>query len=231
MKRMKLIILFLFILILTGCSSEYTLTINDDLSVKEEAKLAPSNEYLRETNLSYEEAIDYFYGDDEKELLDSKNYSHGISNLKGSVLVSKEYKSLEDYANNTYAINQFFEDIKVTENNGIITFKTGKFKEQGGEEQDYFDVDMVKINIKSPYKFISSNSKDYKESINTYSWAISSVYDNMEIEFQIDTNENFVSEYEKSSQKKILYAILILAVIWILVLFLNLYRKDKPEYY
>lgn len=231
MKKIKILILFLIIIVLTGCNSHYDLTINKDLTVNEEASLAPDYGFLYDIKVTSKEYFEEVYNSEKKELLDSNGYTHRISDDNNSILISKNYRSLKEYANKTIAISQFFENIDVIESNGIITFKTGKFKEQDVENLDAFEIDKLKINIKSDYKFISSNSDAYSESTNTYTWLISSGYTDMSIEFSIDTSDKYSTKRESDLRKSIIYIIIFLICLWLGSAILSIYRKDKPEYY
>ena len=63
MKKIKILILFLIIIVLTGCNSHYDLTINKDLTVNEEASLAPDYGFLYDIKVTskeyFEEIIEY----------------------------------------------------------------------------------------------------------------------------------------------------------------------------
>ena len=89
MKKIKILILFLIIIVLTGCNSHYDLTINKDLTVNEEASLAPDYGFLYDIKVTSKEYFEEVYNSEKKELLDSNGYTHRISDDNNSILKYK----------------------------------------------------------------------------------------------------------------------------------------------
>lgn len=231
MKKIKILILFLIIIVLTGCNSDYKVTINKDLTVKEEGSFAADSQLLISTGLTSKDFIDLHFSSEIQNILKEKGYNYELSPNNSRVLVDKEYKSLKEFADNTYAIKQFFEDIEVTESNGVISFKTGKFIEQDPENQENFYVESIPVVISSVNKFKSSNSLEYNENDNSYTWYISSDDLNNSIEFEIDTNDKYISPSYNVAKTKVIRALLFIIGVWIFVAILFAYRKNKDEYY
>ena len=79
MKRLKYLFILFVVIVLTGCSIDYKLTINNDLSLNEEVK---ASEFLgiieKKTGLKDEDSIDYMFSMYLKDLPNEKYYYNNI---------------------------------------------------------------------------------------------------------------------------------------------------------
>lgn len=112
MKKKILILLIPFLL--TGCASvNYELDIDKNINVSEKVKITATSDFF---NIYYKNLpitiVKEFYNDsDIQNKLNSNNYKHEINQKNAKypeVIISKEYKSLEEYSQNTIFKNQVF---------------------------------------------------------------------------------------------------------------------------
>lgn len=195
----KIILIFLSIILLSGCDINYNINITNN-KISTDLDLSVSETDYRNYNDNQEEKLsatlyEYF---DEREILafDDMNYKD-FYNKK----VSKNGRSLD--VNYTYKytyldfyksslLNTCFEDfIVLNEDNYFYVKAFGKFN-------CYYDD--TKINIKTDRKVINSNHDSYKNGV--YTWNIDrDKSNNVNIIFQVDKENHFVED-DISSKKE-----------------------------
>lgn len=197
MKKKILILLIPFLL--TGCASvNYELDIDKNIKVSEKVKITATSDFF---NIYYKNLpitiVKEFYNDsDIQNKLNSNNYKHEINqeNTKyPEVIVSKEYKSLEEYSQNTIFKNQVFENIIVTTNDNLITLQTVNFKKYTtDDDSDSYPVSKLAISIKSPYVVVENNADKHDKKTNAYIWLVDSSTENKEIKITFDKNKIYI---------------------------------------
>lgn len=197
MKKKILILLIPFLL--TGCASvNYELDIDKNINVSEKVKITATSDFF---NIYYKNLpitiVKEFYNDSEiQNKLNNNNYKHEINqeNTKyPEVIVSKEYKSLEEYSQNTIFKNQTFENIIVTTNDNLITLQTVNFKKYTtDDDSDSYPVSKLAISIKSPYVVVENNADKHDKKTNAYIWLVDSSTENKEIKITFDKNKIYI---------------------------------------
>lgn len=223
MKK-KILLLIIIPFILTGCASvNYNITIDNNLTVLEEATITGTTEYFNIFNKNYPKTIvlEWYEDSDIQSILNNNNYEHELIE-KGvyypSVFVKKTYTSLEEYTTNTIFNNQVFEDILITNNDDLITINTVKFLPRREDETDQgYNIDNLSITISLPFKVSDHNADTYSEKNNTYTWYIDSDTTEKEINLTFNKNKIYVYNFSK-------YVSLFLIIILVLVL-IYLIRK------
>lgn len=166
MKRIKIVIITIFIFLMTGCSVTYDLNINEDLSVDEKVTAKENTISMQtKTNLTGENAVNYLYDMYSLEGMDfnsyeRKGYTYGVTN--------RSFDSLKKYSDNFYS--DIFYNMKVTEKNGKIELyssQSSPLSKTGSKSLIYDEVD---LNITVPFKVISNNADFVKG--DTYTWNI-----------------------------------------------------------
>ena len=197
MKKKILILLIPFLL--TGCASvNYELDIDKNINVSEKVKITATSDFF---NIYYKNLpitiVKEFYNDsDIQNKLNSNNYKHEINqgNTKyPEVIVSKEYKSLEEYSQNTIFKNQVFENVIITTNDNLITLQTVNFKKYTtDDDSDSYPVSKLAISIKSPYVVVENNADKHDKKTNAYIWLVDSSTENKEIKITFDKNKIYI---------------------------------------
>lgn len=197
MKKKILILLIPFLL--TGCASvNYELDIDKNINVSEKVKITATSDFF---NIYYKNLpitiVKEFYNDsDIQNKLNSNNYKHEINQKNAKypeVIVSKEYKSLEEYSQNTIFKNQVFENVIITTNDNLITLQTVNFKKYTtDDDSDSYPVSKLAISIKSPYVVVENNADKHDKKTNAYIWLVDSSTENKEIKITFDKNKIYI---------------------------------------
>lgn len=203
----KTITIFIFAFLLTGCTANYNLEIND--TIKEELRI-PINknkdEILNKVN-NLSPVIDDF----------DSLYKYNIINNNNEVIVEFEYKN--NYIDNIIS-NQCFENYYFNENDEYINITaSGKFG-------CLYDADNININIKTDYYVQQNNSNQIND--NKYTWVINSNNKN-NVDLSILINKKLIVEEEKTVFVPFVKILLIISLISIIFYLYKLYCKNKES--
>lgn len=155
--RLKLVLLVIVIVLLSGCNAEYNLNIREDKSSVE--------------NLIIKNYTDYYSEDDiytvlPKDLFDTEGASIDFDD--SNHLVISRYKDSYLKLNKDKEIDNYFGKLKV--DSGKISFKpnydTCIFMFSDGGE--YVTDNKVRVNVKIPFKVLESNADEVND--DTYTW-------------------------------------------------------------
>ena len=227
MKKKILILLIPFLL--TGCASvNYELDIDKNINVSENVKITATSDYF---NIYYKNLpitiVKEFYNDSEiQNKLNKNKYKHEINqkNTKyPEVIISKEYKSLEEYSQNTIFKNQTFENVIVTTNDNLITLQTVNFKKYTtDDDSNSYPISKLVIAIKSPYVAVENNADKHDKKTNTYTWLINSSTEDKEIKITFDKNRIYIYNI-------VMYVSLIVIILIILTLIIIGFKMHKKN--
>lgn len=238
MKYIKRVFLILFLVIMiSGCSVDYKLKINKDLSLNEKTTVSENTNRMKSrTNLNVDQSVKYLYDIYKLDGMADGNYSITSSDATTTVLVNNSYKSIEDF------VDRFKTD---------ITYKTFYYKEK---DYIHFQIDQVipidskasnrpvyddiTFSLEVPFEVIDNNAD--KISGNTYIWYIkadSPRLKSIRIEFKPNKYKNKVSllfgKDKEGNNKSVSfgYEYIILAGIIIIigVIILFIYVKNKKN--
>lgn len=222
MKKVKLLFLFTFVCLLSGCTAEYNVEIYND-EVRVDSSLVERNPSRWEEsvfNISYREMIDWKTTGDEDSPVAEGIYKISADNELGMGLKNK-YKLLGEYKNSPgiKACYQYFNIIEEEENIILSTsVKNTCFDE-------YPMLDNITINLKTNHKVVSSNA----DLVNGYhyTWNLSSQNkDDAGISLIIKKDE-YIFNYENEFVKKIMYFGIIIGIILGVGTISYLYFKNK----
>ena len=179
MKKIKIFIFLCLILLLSGCSVEYDLTLNDDLTVSEKVVATEKTKRMEAlTKQKGKQAVNYLYDmfkrNGEDITLTSREDEY---NTYATAITFHE--DINDYASKFSS--DVFDNVNVTKDGNIITF-SAKQKELLSSDTNYSLLyDDITVNITIPFE-VTSNNAD-KVNGNTYTWNIKKDSDYKTIEF------------------------------------------------
>ena len=209
MRKIKYILLIFVILLLTGCSGNYNLKFNKDLSVDEELIIAIEN-----NEDTYERTHQLF----EKANIDSDKYEIMIEGEEVKIIYKEKYSSFEKYYLDSKLYKTLFKDIEYNKDNtGMSINAESSFKLDDKDSQNIvnaYDIDNFKINISTPYSVRKSNADSVKD--NTYTWNLNSK----------DTYKNISISYDYKNDKTasiillVLMGVISLGIITYLIVYL-----------
>ena len=168
MRNKKIILLILVTLLFSGCSVQYNLYINSDLSVNESIT-ATENTYQLRTNTGQEPKV---AANTLFDVYKIKGIDYNVtttSNEDNTITkVSTKFDSLEDYEE--YFTSDIIKEVKVTQKDKYITLEF----EQEVPLTDYTSkslvYDSVEVNINMPFTVTNHNADTV--SGDTYTWYI-----------------------------------------------------------
>ena len=189
MKKIKFLLLIIVVLLFSGCTGDYNLTFNKDLSVKEELDISIKNE-----NDNYEKTYHLL----EQAGIPEEDYEIVLIDDDIRITYSKEYESFEDYYLNSSLYKMLFEELEYKKDNmGMSINAESVLKLNDKDNQNIinsYDIDNFRINIKSPFSVNKSNANSSKD--DTYTWVLDSndTYKNISINYsyKTDTARNII---------------------------------------
>lgn len=219
----KICILIMFIFLVTGCSVNYNLTINEDLTITENAKLTGTSDFFSNYFKTTKKNVLKSYLDVYQNVLTENKYTYELKeDTVPYVLVTKKYDSIKEYTEKSILFSDYFEEVKYTENGDIKRIETtGYDKGNSDDNRDRFYLREVSIAIKCPYKVKEHNAKNVDEETNTYYYELNNEDDVIILEFDAS------SKYNPSAKtiKIIIIMALVVVVSWLTVFILN--KKNK----
>lgn len=219
----KIVVLIIFLFLVTGCSVEYKLTINEDLSIIEKAKLTGTSDFFANYYKTTKTNVLKSYIDIYESTLKENNYSYElIKDNTPYVDVEKKYDNIKMYTEESILINNYFEEVKYTENGNIKRIETSGYdKGSSDDNRDRFYLREISISIKCPYKVKDHNAKKVDEKTNTYIYELNNDGDKIILEF--DSSKKY-NPNGTLYQIVIVMGIIVIAG-WLTVLIIN--KKNK----
>ena len=167
MKKIKYILILIIVLLFTGCSGNYNLTFNKDLSLTEELNVNIDNK-----ENTYETTYSLF----EKAGIDPDKYEILIVEDKVRIKYKEKYSSFEKYYLDSKLYKMLFENIEYKKDNkGMVINTKSILKLDDKDNQNIinsYDISDFKININTPFSVNDSNADSIKD--NTYTWILNS---------------------------------------------------------
>lgn len=185
MKKIKRLLVLLLVILLSGCSVEYNLTINEDLSVNEKVIAKEvTNRMNTNTGLQTKNSINYLYKMFDREgfktnITSSTDSSYTTSTVTGS------HESIEKYAENF--TSDVVKNVDYTTNGDIVTLSFKQSEILSSTSSKSLIYDDIKINIIVPFKVVDNNAKSVSR--NKYTWEIDKDQDLQTIKISFDTSD------------------------------------------
>jgi len=215
-KIIKILSIILLLFISTGCSGNYDLKINKDLSIDEELTLT-----INKDNNTYQKTLNIF----EKNNISKDNYTVVSSGDEIKITYKDSFTSFDDYIINSKVYHQLFDKIqynKTKEYVDLYVSENLKIKNSNNNINgtNLTDFDVLQINIETPFKVKYSN-EDMK-SDNIYTWTINKNDTKKKIQMQFKIVE------DKFPIRGVLVGSVLLIVIAIFVInVISRYRKSQ----
>ena len=190
---MKKLILLSLLLLFSGCTVDYNITIKNNNSVYEETNINGQKVKNSKEFESIREGIVKEYRD----IFIRNNYKYEISNNDNIVKLNLSKKSSIEtfYQNSLY--KELFENGELFNTGNKWHFKTigsnymsKLFVTSNFDEKTAFNkkIDKLRINIKFEGKVIQNNADKYDKETNTYTWIFTKYNCNKGIKFSYDSS-------------------------------------------
>ncbi len=195
----KIVILIIALFLVTGCSVKYNVVINEDLSINEEAKISGTEELFKTYYKTTKKHVLEGFLDLYKNSLEEANYQYELVEGKDPyVVINKKYDNVEDYINNSKLFNDYFDEIKLTEDGNNKKIETIGFHPNDIDNPDRFDVKKLDITITCPYEVKNNNAKYVDKETNTYYYELTEKSNKILLEYDISNKFNPNSDLIKT---------------------------------
>jgi hypothetical protein len=230
MKKNKIILLILVTLLFSGCTVNYSLYINDDLSVNESVT-ASENSYDLKTTTGQDPkvAASSLY-----DLYKIKGVKYDISTVSDdsetSSVVTSSFDSLEDYQE--HFKSDIVNEVSVTNKDGIITIEYKQDVPLTEYASKALIYDSIEVNIEVPFKVTKHNADSVKG--NTYTWNIKKDGELKDIKITFNSKEtnlskkiNILGFFEINIKYSVLFVVGLIVIALAIVGLV--YRKSKKN--
>ena len=165
-KKIKYIVISVLLLLVTGCSGNYNVKINEDMSVNEESYLTIENK-----EGLYQKTLKIFNDNNVKE----KDYEVVLSDDNLKITYNASYNSIEEYILNSKVYHQLIDNIELNKSNNYVDLyvneklklSNSNMKQNG---TNLTDLDVLQVNIENPFEVNFSNAELVTD--NVYTWTI-----------------------------------------------------------
>ncbi|MBO6195084.1 MAG: hypothetical protein J6O56_01915 [Bacilli bacterium] len=209
-KYIKLIFIGIILVLLTGCSGNYNLKINKDLTINEELELT-----LEKESETYEKTLKIF----EDNNIDTSKYKIVTSGDEVQITYKENYNSIEDYIVNSKVYPQLVDKIEYNKKDGYVDLYVDENLKVKNSVTDnigtnLLDFDVIQVNIINPFKINVTNAELQNE--DTYTWSLTKDNPDLKVQMQF-----------RPTMNRIPYRPIIVLVVIVLSSFILIYRFSK----
>ncbi len=202
MNKIRLIlILFIFTIILSGCTATDTVTLNDEGKVTESVSIMESNSNVLYGNKTLKESIEQTLSE-YRSALSVRKYKTNINIKaeKSGVVVTNEFDDFCKFIDNTIFSQYIYNHINCTSDNEFYTVESvGDFITLDSHYVADPIPDIMKIKLNLPFSLTENNADEIND--NTYTW----IYDkntNASKTLKFKVNKSEVERIKKEAIEK-----------------------------
>ena len=214
-KKLKIFIIGILLILVTGCSGNYNLKINDDMSINEELYLTIDN-----TNNAYTKTLKIF----KENNIPEKDYEVVLSDNNVRITYNKKYDSMEEYILDSKIYHELIDEIQFNKSNDYIDLYVNQKLKLSNDNiksngTNLVDLDVLQINIENPFSVNYTNAEIVND--NVYTWTIKKGDIEKKIQMQFRPSLN-VFPYKQ-------VAVLSTVIICSLIIIFTIYRRYKKR--
>lgn len=215
-KKLKIFIIGILLILVTGCSGNYNLKINDDMSINEELYLTIDN-----SNNAYTKTLKIF----KENNIPEDDYEVVLSDNNVRITYNKKYDSIEEYLLNSKVYHELIDEIQFNKSNNYIDLYVNqklKVLNDNGIKMNgtnLVDLDVLQINIENPFDVNFSNAEIVND--NVYTWTIKKGDTEKKIQMQFKPSLN-IFPYKQ-------VAVLSTVIVCILIIIFTIYGRYKKR--
>lgn len=214
-KKLKIFIIGILLILVTGCSGNYNLKINDDMSIDEELYLTIDN-----TNNVYTKTLKIF----KENNIPEKDYEVVLSDNNVRITYNKKYDSMEEYILDSKIYHELIDEIQFNKSNDYIDLYVNQKLKLSNDNiksngTNLVDLDVLQINIENPFSVNYTNAEIVND--NVYTWTIKKGDIEKKIQMQFKPSLN-VFPYKQ-------VAVLSTVIICSLIIIFTIYRRYKKR--
>ena len=194
MKK-SLLYIIAIILLCCGCSTKYTIEIDENLGVKEYARATATADFFNQyPNSSVERVIGFILEPNLDYLNEAGfNVSDVSEDEEAGVILTNQYASIKEYIEKSKIYEQYGK-IEYTEDEEKITLRiTGLLSDNEQDQSGKYLIDTSEISIKLPHDVVEHNADSVDEDEGVYTWNINEP--GVEKELYITFNKKIKGEF------------------------------------
>lgn len=162
MKKIKVLILLIILVLVSGCSGTYDLNINKDLTISEELNVTLEGEAS-----SYDKINQLFKSNN----IDEDKYKIVIEENNLNVTYNESYDSIENYLLKSFLYKQLFSKISYNTDRKEFSLEASNIFNNTNPKLNYSNsIKNLRINVNTPLNIVDENSDLSNE--DTYTWTI-----------------------------------------------------------
>lgn len=216
-KKLKIFIIGILLILVTGCSGNYNLKINDDMSIDEELYLTIDN-----TNNTYTKTLKIF----KENNIPEKDYEVVLSDNNVRITYNKKYDSMEEYILDSKIYHELIDEIQFNKSNDYIDLYVNQKLKLSNDNiksngTNLVDLDVLQINIENPFSVNYTNAEMIND--NVYTWTIKKGDIEKKIQMQFKPSLN-VFPYK---QVAVLSTVIICSLIIIFIIYRSYKKRQK----
>ena len=215
-KKLKIFIIGILLILVTGCSGNYNIKINDDMSIDEELYLT-----IDSSNNAYTKTLKIF----KENNIPEKDYEVVLSDNNVRITYNKKYDSIEEYLLNSKVYHELIDEIQFNKSNDYIDLYVNQKLKLSNDNviktngTNLTDLDVLQINIENPFDVNFSNAEIVND--NVYTWTIKKGDTEKKIQMQFKPSLN-VFPYKQA-------AVLSTVIICSLIIIFTIYGRYKKR--
>ncbi len=215
-KRLKIFIISILLILVTGCSGNYNLKINDDMSIDEELYLT-----IDSSNNAYTKTLKIF----KENNIPEKDYEVVLSDNNVRITYNKKYNSIEEYLLDSKIYHELIDEIQFNKSNDYIDLYVNQKLKLSNDNviktngTNLTDLDVLQINIENPFDVNFSNAEIVND--NVYTWTIKKGDTEKKIQMQFKPSLN-IFPYKQ-------VAVLSTVIVCILIIIFTIYGRYKKR--
>lgn len=190
MKKIIYSIFLISVFSLTGCTSNFDVSIKDEMIIQNVSISMNNNEITKETVAKTLEDL-VLNEENDSEFL---GYFTIIGNKKSNPLNANINYNVNNY-DFDYALSFCYDNQNITYNNNILTISANNFN----CFQKYNIINNININVTTGYKVLEHNADSVNG--NTYTWNITKSSLNKNIKLKLDTTVDEIKQNEEQKQE------------------------------
>ena len=224
-KIKKIILLICLTFLLCGCSVDYDIIINKDLSVDESFTVVEKKEEIR--NRTYANTFDELVKSVQSNTgMDSSRYLIKKYN-KGSLIgakVNRSYRSINEYVSVAQKNDLFTTETEYKNENGISTLTSKVIYTENSEFVAISYLIDAKINIKVPFEVLENNADSVDKENNIYTWNLKNYKkspNSEDIKLVFDSNKKINSPFSY-----FIFVVVGVAIVGLIIIGSVVYKKS-----
>lgn len=215
-KKIKYMLISILVFLVTGCSGNYNIKINNDMSVDEELYLTIENK-----EGMYKKTLNIFNDNN----IEKNEYDVVLVDNNLKITYNKSYNSIEEYILDSKVYHQLFDNIEFNKSSNYVDLYADEklkllnpYLKQNGT--NLTDLEVLQINIENPFDVNFSNAEIVTNNI--YTWTIKKGDIEKKIEMQFKPSLN-IFPYKQV----IVFSIIIICSIIIITSIYKRYKKSQ----